>query len=99
MILRTALQMLQQRLAERVDEGGNRQLLLVLRQTAPLLQGPGGYQIFPQPDDDVGLGRGIGALVHQGLQPLAVGATCTSPYSARGRQARLPGIKNELPLR
>ena len=72
-ILRAALQMLQQRLAERVDKGGNRQLLIVLRQTAPLLQGPGGHQIFPQPDDDVGPGRGIGALIHQGLQPLAMG--------------------------
>ena len=99
MILRAALQMLQQRLAERVDKGGDRQLLLILRQTAPLLQGPGWHQIFPQPDDDVGPYRSLGALVHQGLQPLAVGATCTSPYSARGRQARLPGIKNELPLR
>ncbi|MDH0315668.1 hypothetical protein N7346_00620 [Aeromonas caviae] len=73
MILRAALQMLQQRLAERVDEGGNRQQLLILRQTAPLLQGSSGHQIFPQPDDDVGPGRGIGALVHQGLQPLAMG--------------------------
>ena len=54
MILRAALQMLQQRLAERVDKGGDRQLLLILRQTAPLLQGPGWHQIFPQPDDDVG---------------------------------------------
>ena len=42
MILRAALQMLQQRLAERVDKGGDRQLLLILRQTAPLLQGLAG---------------------------------------------------------
>ncbi|MNJ55343.1 hypothetical protein D3C77_508280 [compost metagenome] len=74
MILRAALQILQQGLAERIDESGYGQLLLILRQTTPCLQGLDWHQIFPQPDDDVSLGRGIGSLVHQRLQPLTMGS-------------------------